>query len=77
MDRNVGLMPRHVGRAHRAVEIHKNIGERLLEFDQARGQPERSEALGDGDPDFARERVGHGIAGAHQIERGGLHAFDR
>src|SRR6266403_3102723 len=32
--------------------------------------------FGDGDPDFARKRVGDGISGAQQVERGGLHAFD-
>ena len=77
MDRNVGLVPRHVGRAHRAVQVDQNIRERLLEFDEARGQPECSQTLGDGDPDFARERIGDGIAGAQQVERRGLHAFDR
>ncbi len=77
MDRNVGLVPRYVGRAHRALEIDKNIRERLLEIDEARGQPECSQSLGDGDPDFARERIGDGIAGAQQIERRRLHAFDR
>lgn len=39
-----------------------------LEVDKARGQPKRSQTFGDGDPDFARKRVGD--------ERGGHHAFD-
>src|SRR4030088_1152025 len=74
MDRNIGLMARHIGRAHRAVQIDENIRERLLELDEARGQPERSQAFGDGHPHFARERIGDGFTGAQQIERSGLHA---
>src|SRR3981189_1395107 len=58
------------------VEIDKNVRERLLEVDKARGQPKRYQTFGDGDPDFARKRVGDGIAGAQQVDRGGLHAFD-
>jgi hypothetical protein len=42
--------------------------ETRLEVDKARGQPKRSQTFGDGDPDFARKRVGD--------ERGGHHAFD-
>ena len=53
MDRNVGLMPRDVGRAHRTLEIDENIRERLLEFDKARGQPKCAQTFGDGNPDLA------------------------
>ncbi len=77
MDRNVGLVSRHVGRAHRAMQVDQNVRKRLLEFDEAGRQPEGPQALGDGDPDLARQRVGDGIAGAQQVEGGGLHAFHR
>jgi hypothetical protein len=47
MDGNVGLVPRQIGGPH------QDIRKRLLEFDQARGQPGRPQTLGHGDPDFA------------------------
>ena len=50
------------------MEIDENIRKRLLKFDQPRGQPERAKAFGDGDPDFARQRIGDGTAGAQQVE---------
>jgi hypothetical protein len=59
------------------MQIDQDVGKRLLEFDQARRQPECSKALGDGDPDLARKRMGDGFAGAQQVERSRLHAFDR
>src|SRR6202022_3442858 len=68
MDRNVGLMPRHVGGTHRTVEIDENIRERLLKLDEARDQPKCSQTFGNGDPDFARECVGGGVARAQQVE---------
>src|SRR6185437_3270341 len=77
LDRDVGLVPRHVGGAHRAMQVDGDARKRLLKFDKAGRQPKRSQALGDGDPDFTRKRVGDRTAGAQQVERGILHAFDR
>ena len=77
MDGDIGLVPQHVGRAHRAVQVDDDIGKRFLEFDQARGHPEGAEALGHRDPDLAGQRVGDRAAGAHQVKGRGLHALDR
>ena len=76
VDCNVGLVTRHIGRTHRAVEVDQNIRERLLEFDEAGSEPECAKAFGDRYSDFAGKRVGDGIAGAHQVERSRFHAFD-
>ena len=46
MDGNVGLLPRQIGGAGDAVHVDQDIRKRLLEFDQARGQPGRSQTLG-------------------------------
>ena len=76
MDGDVGLMSRYVGGTHRALQIDLDVRKGLLEFDEARGEPECSESLGDGDPHFARQRIGDAIAGAQQLERCSLHALD-
>ena len=52
------------------------FGYDALKFDQARGEPESAKSLGDGDPDFAGQRVGDGTAGAQKVECGRLHALD-
>src|SRR5581483_8885031 len=76
IDGDLGLMPRHVGGTHRALQVDQDVRERLLKFHQARRKPEDAEALADGDPDLARQRVAGRDAGAQQIEGRRLHAFD-
>ena len=72
---DVGLEPQHIGRAHRAGEIHPQLRIGALEFDQPRPEPEGAERLGDAEPDFAAHFGQRAIASAHQSERGLLHLF--
>ena len=78
LDGDVGLMPQHIGRTHGAVKIDKNVRIGTLEFDEARRDPERTQPFRHGDADFALDlRADQAAAGAHEIERCGLHPLDR
>ncbi|MEY9508520.1 hypothetical protein ABIE87_008078 [Bradyrhizobium diazoefficiens] len=76
MDGDVSLVAGDVCGSHRAMQVDQNLRIGLLEFDQARGEPERPKALGHRDADLAGQDIGRRIAGAQHVECSRLHSFD-